>query len=641
MTLVRNTVRPAEARKLGPQQGYTITGTVYDSDGTTPIPGVVVATQSTDPEWAYAIAGEDGSYVLTVATPGHYAVHVQSEEYPNGRVACITVPPSLVGVDLVLPARYTLSGAVYDHNHVPVANVDVETGWDDPIHASTRTFADGAYELMLIAGAYHLLVSDPDHPNITPQEVVVSGDTPGVDVALPRPYTVVGRVTDHRGAGLWRATVNTALYDPLDASALTDASGYYTLTLLAGAYTLEAHPIGRSDVLWQVLAVTSPRDRADFSFPELASLRGTVRDAGGQPLPGVEVQAESVVCDPNAYVTVADARGLYTFTLPVGSYILGARRGNYAALPVAPVDLPETTIRDLTIPLPTLYEVRGAVRGSGRPLDQTSVAASTCGRPGDSPTTRTDGAYTLRLAAGVYSLSVYRWRNDYTQAQMTVTVASDLAGRDFALVPSPSISGRVVDGEGRPVAGADVEVISGPAGGSATSDLCGRYMLKLPRDGAYTLRAHSGTALSARQTALVPPSREDVHLTLGAPAQGYPVTFRVVDQAGQGVPGAGLSVESDSTVDYGRTDSAGLFTATLPAGAYQWGAYAECMVDSATHSFSLPGTSSEQLSLHRVTNRVSGRVTDRYRRPLYGANVTAQGAASALRVQAPGERRSA
>jgi len=177
------------------------------------------------------------------------------------------------------------------------------------------------------------------------------------------------------------------------------------------------------------------------------------------------------------------------------------------------------------------------------------------------------------------------------------------------------------------VAGADVEVISGPAGGSATSDLCGRYMLKLPRDGAYTLRAHSGTALSARQTALVPPSREDLSLTLGAPAQGYAVTFRVVDQAGQGVPGAGLSVESDSTVDYGRTDSAGLFTATLPAGAYQWGVYAECMVDSATHSFSLPGTSSEQLSLHRVTNRVSGRVTDRYRRPLYGANVTAQGAA--------------
>jgi PKD repeat protein/subtilisin family serine protease len=115
--------------------------------------------------------------------------------------------------------------------------------------------------------------------------------------------------------------------------AVTDASGFYTMTVAAGTFTVTAEAFGYyPEVDTGVVVVTDGVTVEDFSLDPLPTyvISGTVSDAGtGAPLAAVV----TVVGTPLAPVPTDPTTGFYSVTVPTGAYTM-----NVTAAMHAPVD---------------------------------------------------------------------------------------------------------------------------------------------------------------------------------------------------------------------------------------------------------------------------------------------------------------
>jgi len=149
--------------------------------------------------------------------------------------------------------------------------------------------------------------------------------------------------------------------------------------------------------------------------------------------------------------------------------------------------------------------VDGTVRGTGGPVAGASVTATPTGAAagGRSYTATSDasGGFTLAPPPGSYDLTVTRF--GYAEATATVKVAQGrTTRRTFGLhaLPSHVVSGTVTDasGHGWPLA-ATVTVDGYPGGAIDTDPVTGRYTVRLPDNGTYTL--HVSASLPGYGTA--------------------------------------------------------------------------------------------------------------------------------------------
>ena len=155
--------------------GGSISGTVYEADGVTPVGNVDVWADNYD----CCGGGEgtrtasDGTCTIRGLAPGDYRVHARGSEqglageyYDNttdweqaARVSA-TEGQTTLGIDFTLEAGGSISGTVYEGDGVtPVANADV---WADSydccgVGEGTRTAADGTYTIKgLVPGDYRV-----------------------------------------------------------------------------------------------------------------------------------------------------------------------------------------------------------------------------------------------------------------------------------------------------------------------------------------------------------------------------------------------------------------------------------------------------------------------------------------------------
>jgi hypothetical protein len=107
---------------------------------------------------------------------------------------------------------------------------------------------------------------------------------------------------------------------------LTDVSGYYTMTLLNGVYTVTASAIGYEEAtVTGVGIVTDTITTLDFSLISQGTLFGFVTDAdNGSPLVGATVTAD------DGTTTTTDGNGYYEMFLDEGTYVVTATLQDYA-----------------------------------------------------------------------------------------------------------------------------------------------------------------------------------------------------------------------------------------------------------------------------------------------------------------------
>jgi hypothetical protein len=326
-----------------------ISGTVTDKDTGEPIGAAQLDLMRTD-----GLYNESGIGTETSGLTGTYAVSVTSGVYQVsldswGQPAGYALPPTSTQVVTVtdndvpdvdfqlLPIDRHIRGRVTDKDTgagidgVPLSLTEISGESESP---NATTDASGYYTFTVSEGEYDVslqtwnLPSGYAEPPTTTQRVVITTvDVSNVDFALlPMNRSIGGRVTV-RDTATGVAGVQMSLY-PGWILTTTTTSGYYTFTNLAeGDYDVyvDVVPAGYAALpptYRQVEVTTTSRSGIDFELLVAdKTIRGTVREAGGDGIAGVYVYASAYDSGYNYYVdTTTDASGTYTLTVPSGTF---------------------------------------------------------------------------------------------------------------------------------------------------------------------------------------------------------------------------------------------------------------------------------------------------------------------------------
>lgn len=288
--------------------------------------------------------------------------------------AGVALPPVRFGVldtaspvlDFVVPATDTLQlldGGVTVNGGTPLSGASV-TAIDATSAAvsAPATSQDGGYSLYLTpdAGAQPALqigpAADSDagvvaaaalDPFPTYQPVPYA---PTVDLPLPAPATLAGRVLDGAGNAVPSALVyarNVGGSWTLARSALADASGNYSLLLRAGTYMVQAAPVAdpspSAPGLSAQLSIAVPASSVDLTCPNKVRRYGQVLGPDGRPA-GANFQivanrlADALVITRTAFSTPTDSNGIYHVVADGG-------RWRFQVLPPSDSGLPRNIVQ--------------------------------------------------------------------------------------------------------------------------------------------------------------------------------------------------------------------------------------------------------------------------------------------------------
>lgn len=521
-----------------------------------------------------------GRYNFRFLPPGEYLVKADPDEatgyiveYFDGSIskAGATVITLEAGVDnngndIYLDQGRWISGTVRDTGGTPLEGIDLDiydaTGVRMP--ATTLTAVDGTYALGPVPDGEYYVRADPDvelgqyyvsyYFGNTPDRdlstlvSVSGGDSTGIDFDLPAGGVITGTITGTGGSPLenmdmdiYDAAGNQLAYD--DKS---EADGTYLIgPVPAGQYLLKCDTpdgglyIGEyyDDVIIKgdafLVTVTNGATTSNIDFELLSggNISGTIRDAGSNPISGIDLDLYNSAGDFVGVSATSAVDGTFTIgPLPDGDYYLEADSdpasgqyyfdefyGGVAELESATaitISGGNNSGNDITLETGGL--ISGMVRGTaGAPLNgiDLDVYDATGAWLSYDGTTEADGTYVIGpLPAGQYKvksdpeeLSGYAemfYNGTYAKSlatNITVTDQSTTSGIDFDHVQGAFISGTIVDTGGSPLADVDLDVYT--ASGSllnttARTEPDGTYSLGPLVDGNYTIKADPDPLLS-------------------------------------------------------------------------------------------------------------------------------------------------
>jgi len=467
--------------------GGTISGHVYQSDGTTPIEGVWVSADLIDDGYGRgATTASDGSYTITTLITGQYRVRAYAEgyieeyydnvyEYSEATPVSVIMPDDTPGIDFTLDSGGTISGHVYQSDGAtPIEGAWVDASLMDGGYGRGATTApDGSYTITtLITGQYRVRAYAEgyieeyydgvyEYDQATPVSVTMPDDTPGIDFTLDLGGTISGHVYQSDGTtpveGAW---VDASLVDGgYGRGATTASDGSYTITtLITGQYFVEAYPPYGVNLLpssTTAEVIQGETTTIDFVLQAGGIISGRVTDEGGEGVPETYVYAygpryRSTYTDEDGYYTIAGLpSGNYTVTAepPYGVNLLGSST-------TAEVIQGETTIVDFVL------QVGGII--TGRVTDEAGEGISGAYVYADGPNYRStytdeDGYYSIiGLETGNYTVRIYsqdcsQWYilvNNTVVRYGTSAVAEVVRGEttqvDFTQQPQPVPDIRIV-----------------------------------------------------------------------------------------------------------------------------------------------------------------------------------------------------
>ncbi len=363
-------------------------------------------------------------------------------------------------------------------------------------------------------------------------------------------------------AGLYRVRVDAPGYLPLEIPVLPLVEDL----ALPPAHLVREWPQNRdledgSQVQWRPAAERGAEPSTAPRGPAPAPIAGLVLDrTTRKPLAGALVWCSTCPITP---WTRAAADGAFRLLMPTRErcWLTAAAAGHVeTSLETDPA--PEATATFLLAPAAALAGV--VVDGDGRPLAEVEVRARPSGelrggndfggRPAAAPT-GADGRFRLR---GLFALQMYEIiaaREGHAPARLLARApAAGGQAPPLRLVLSPgrSAAGRVVDPEGRPVAGVEVGLWHVAAGGGGArwpveqsargaSDAAGRFQLRHLAAGDYELHlARAGFADALPLPVAVPEGSGEIALGDLVLERGLALEGRVVGPKGSPVEGAAV-----------------------------------------------------------------------------------------------------
>jgi RNA polymerase sigma factor (sigma-70 family) len=456
-------------------------------------------------------------------------------------------------VALSLAHGASLSGRVVDYKHKPVAGARVvATSASEPLPVvdprrdGVLTGVDGSFSIPAVsAGTWRLTATSGDSAPVTSVPITVDGEHTrgGVVLMLAAGAAVRGTVKDTAGAPIAGADVSVVVHGFVPwrtrRQAFTDSKGTFAITGLAprAVDVVAWHDTGASAIVAVDLAAKRDHD-VTLTLDINGAIAGTVVDKNGQPIGDAQVVAEpdwtGGTADRAAFgvrgvqETVTDQAGAFRFGgLPDGSYRVRAAR---PGAPEAALALSEGVVTK-----PNAAAIKIVVPADGRVIGKVQLAGGkppvaftvTLGGTKPLPFASKDGAFALPAAAGTYPLTISGLGFVATTKDATINEGKDTDLGTITVNPGRSISGRVLDEHGAPVAKATVAAGALLTGGGAElyikdesimakdteTDENGRYVLDGFPPAALTVvagKADAGRSASVR----VPASPDSAMLDL-------------------------------------------------------------------------------------------------------------------------------
>ena len=347
----------------------TVSGTVFSSDGTTPVPDAQVNFLQDSHFVISAECDESGEYLVRMVITGTFDIAPTAD-------GCVFSPQVGIAIDGTQPTMEldfvagdeTLSGQVDDlvtgqpaEGAVVSLFQQIADGLFELV-AQTSTDAGGYYTFEgLAVGSYQLLAeaegrafaeADMTIPTSSVQARLVAAAQSETNLSVGPSTTIGGHVFDaDSGQPLVDADVRIARAGEPDffKTARTDENGDYAVAgLPAGDYDMYVTSDGfQHDAHADVSTSVGVPAVVDATLnPSTSEVRGTVT-AGGKPVNDALVTA----IDPDgrpAEITFTDPEGGYVLEeLPLGSYQVNVSSAGNSPLDAGPVQVHEGEITDL------------------------------------------------------------------------------------------------------------------------------------------------------------------------------------------------------------------------------------------------------------------------------------------------------
>ena len=649
---------PVTLRLLRP---HALRGRVVVAGSGEPAPGALVWTWG-EPG-AFALTDVGGAYEIHWPAPALFWLQVAAGGHSgDGRMLRRTAGEAPT---LAVWAAAAVSGEVADELGRPVSAAQVRAAPADELGSGRHSQPGPAYTNR--RGEFRLARLGPRvpyglravHPDFASAGGRVGTGEPGtterVRLTLAAGGGARGRVVDAAGRPVAGGTLAARSEGQDDirgwsrlqvapARAMSAGDGTFVLDHLApGRYLLAARAPGFGGLTHR-FEIASPPHQVELGELRLEAgieIAGRVVDSEGRPLPGARVGVWDALAELFAGgaseeppQVVADREG--RFRLPdrregesLGLYATHDGHGRGRLTVTVPPPAPPV------ITLARLVTVSGRVvdpRGRGVPAAEvawSSAPGPGFGRRGGPRTTGEDGGFRLEdVEPGSAWIGAAAAGSRVTQLAVTVPAAG-LQGVELRLGPGAALTGRVLDRERRPVAGAGVSL-----GGesmrfahhslSDRTDGEGRYRLEGLTPGHVVLIASPGpgSGPATRAEARLEPGENEIDLLL---PPGHEVSGSVLGPGGEPVAGASVSLRERGAFHVAVTGADGEFRFEgVPDGLYRAVAEAPGFGGSEAWQVAVDGAPVSGLELRLgKTAAVSGRVVGAAAAALVSARVHA------------------
>lgn len=346
--------------------GGSISGFVRDANNQ-PVAGVgiVVDDFNTGAFAAFAETDFNGNYIVNGVTTGSYLVRTEADfggfinEYFDNTSNFELATPVKVEVGLVTPninfvltTGGSISGVVLDDLNRPISGVEVAAeNFDEFFFVNSgQSDVNGRYTISgLPTGSYRVRTFSQDsrivnefYDNVisdflaTPVKVTAPNNTSGIDFVLESGGFISGTVVDSNNQPIENIHVDVEVFDTgvFVNAGRTNMKGEYTVTgLPEGVYRVKTSSdnAGFTDKYYDdvidfelatpVKVTNAGTSNINFVLEIGGSVSGVVLDTQGQPISGINVDAEDFDSDFFVKGAVTDVRGGYTITgLASGRY---------------------------------------------------------------------------------------------------------------------------------------------------------------------------------------------------------------------------------------------------------------------------------------------------------------------------------
>lgn len=465
---------------LRARPGASLTVKVASAGDGKPVAGAAVVLRSTL-MWQ-GTTGDDGRIEFSGIGPGWRRLQVSAAGFaPVTRMITEATERAGRTIDVRLQPGTPITGKVMDSAGKPVAGARIWSTFAsepfptvDPRIDAVVSDARGNWRMPgLVAGTYYFTATHADHALTSSPPTYVSG-TAGqtVELRMKDGGLVSGVVTGNGGpvAGAEvRVVAKGALAWRHRSHTVTDADGKFRLggLPLRAVEVVALHASGSSDIAELDLAATPRATDVKLALAHSSGISGIVVDSSGDPvaeaLVAVRPEFSGALGERRAWqvrgapVTRTDRKGTFRFTgLPDGDYLVRAAR------PDAPPGA--LWLHKGVKAKPGKKSIRVEVEGESKYTGRVKIADGSVpssftvrlGRAAAVPIASKDGSFTIAGPSGEQMLMISGPSFIRKGVKATGKEGDTVDLGVIEVQRGRSVSGKVVDAEGNPVANAEV-----------------------------------------------------------------------------------------------------------------------------------------------------------------------------------------